>query len=139
MSNLLLRTLTMRSIIGFGQYSLLTVQELINMKKYKELIAMYYRLAKINFDDEVKEYLGIKHELVIPKPSKNYEMYNANIYKMVCDINEINREFSPNNNNKFAMLHEMKANAKQEIVSNCIRQNKEKSKIKNRNRNQNKY
>lgn len=136
MSNLLLRTMTMRSKIGFGKYPDLCVQELIQMKEYRELLAMYYRLDKINFDDEVKEYLGIKFELVIEKPGKNYEMYAKNVYQMICDINDMNHEFHKDNPNRFAMLHEMKANRKQGIVSNCIRQNKEKSKIGNRNRNQ---
>ena len=136
MSNLLLRTMTMRSKIGFGYWPDLCVQELIQMKKYKELISMYYQLDKIDFDDEVKEYLGIKFERVIPKPGKNYQMYKDNVFAMVCEINDMNREFHKDNPNRFAMLHEMKANRKQRIVSNCIRQNKEKSKIGNRNRNQ---
>jgi hypothetical protein len=139
MSNLLLRTLTMKSKIGFGTYPDLCVQELINLKKYKELISMYYQLSKINFDEEVKEYLGITFELVIEKPSKNYEMYKKNIYQMVCNINDMNREFHKDNPNRFAMLHEIKANRKQGIVSNCIRQNKEKSRIGNRNRNQSRW
>ena len=136
MSNLLLRTLTMKSKIGFGLYPDLCVQELIQLKKYKELISMYYQLEKINFDEEVKEYLGIVFERVISKPGKDYEMYKKYIYQMVCDIHEINREFHKDNPNKWAILHEMKANKKAYVVSNCIRQNKEKSKIGNRNRNQ---
>jgi hypothetical protein len=129
----------MKSKIGFGTYPDLCVQELINLKKYKELISMYYQLSKINFDEEVKEYLGITFELVIEKPSKNYEMYKKNIYQMVCNINDMNREFHKDNPNRFAMLHEIKANRKQGIVSNCIRQNKEKSRIGNRNRNQSRW
>lgn len=139
MSNLLLRTMTMRSKIRFGSYPDLCVQELIQLKKYKELISMYYQLDKINFDDEVKEYLGIKFERVIEKPGKNPEMYIKNIYEMVCDINDMNREFHKDNPNRFRMLYEMKANRKHTIVSNCIRQNKEKSKIRNRDRNQGRW
>lgn len=133
---MLLRTMTMRSKIGFGLYPDLCVQELIQLKKYKDLIEMYYKLDKVNFDDEVKEYLGITFERVIPKPGKNYDMYYKNIYDMVSSINEMNREFHPDNPNRFAMLHEMKAKRKHQIVSNCIRNNKERSKIRNRNRNQ---
>lgn len=131
---MLLRTMTMRSRIGFGDWPELCVQELIQMKKYKELISMYYRLDKIDFDNEVKEYLGIKFERVIPKPGKNYQMYHDNVFQMVCEINDMNREFHKDNPNRFAMLYEMKANKKHNIVSNCIRQNKEKSKIRNRDR-----
>lgn len=97
---------------------------------------MYYRLDKIDFDTEVKEYLGITFEKVIQKPGKNYEMYDKNIYQMICDINDMNREFHPDNPNRFSILHEQKSNKKRYIIGNCIRQNKEKSKIGNRNRNQ---
>jgi hypothetical protein len=126
----------MKSRIGFGLYRDLCVQELIQLKKYKELIQMYYRLDKIDFDTQVKEYLGITFEKVIQKPGKNYEMYDKNIYQMICDINDMNREFHPDNPNRFSILHEMKSAKKLYIVKNCIRQNKEKSKIGNRNRNQ---
>lgn len=136
MSNLLLRTMTMRSKIGFGNFADLCVQELIQLREYKELISMYYRLDKINFDDEVKEYLGIKFELVIEKPGKNYEMYAKNVYQMICHINDMNREFHIDNPNRFATLYQMKAKKNNYVISNCIRQNKEKSKIHNRNRNQ---
>ena len=133
---MLLRKMTMKSKIGFGSFPDLCVQELINLKKYKELIKMYYSLDKIDFDDEVKDYLEIKFERVIKKPGKNYQMYKDNIFTMVCEINEMNKEFHKDNPNRFAMLHEKMAQKKHKIVSNCIRNNKEKSKIRNRNRNQ---
>ncbi len=136
MSNLLLRRMTMKSKIGFGIYPDLCVQELIQLKKYKELISMYYQLDKIDFDDEVKDFLEIKYERVIPKPGKNYQMYKDNIFTMVCEINEMNKEFDKDNPNRFFTLNQQKTERKHKIVSNCIRQNKEKSKIGNRTRNQ---
>lgn len=136
MENMLLRKLTMKSKIGFGLYPLLTVQELINLKKYKDLLQMYYRLSKIDFDNEVKEYLGITYEKVINKPGKDYDFYYKNIFQMVCDINDLNREFHKDNPNRWNTLYEQKAEKNRYVISNCIRQNKEKSKIKNRNRNQ---
>ena len=139
MSNLLLRVMTMRSRIGFGLYPELTVQELIHLNKHSELIKMYYGLEKIDFDNEVKEQLEIKFERVIPKPGKNWDMYYKNIYSMIDEISEMNRTFHKDNPAKWNMLHEKKAAKKHKIVSNCIRQNKEKSRIHNRNRNQGKW
>lgn len=136
MTNLLLRKMTMRSKICFGYYPDLTVQELIQLNKHSELIKMYYGLEKIDFDDQVKEELEIKFERVIPKPGKNWDIYYKNIYKMLDEIADMNRTFHEDNPAKWNMLHEKKAAKKHYIVSNCIRQNKEKSKIHNRNRNQ---
>jgi hypothetical protein len=136
MSNMLLRTMTAKSIIGFGLYPLLTVQELINMNKHSVLIKMYYGLAKIDFDNNVKDLLEIKFERVINKPGKNYDMYYKNIRIMIDEIIDMNRTFHKDNPARWNMLNEKKANKKRHIVTNCIRQNKEKSKIRNRNRNQ---
>lgn len=136
MTNLLLRTMTMKSKIGFGEYRDLCVQELIQLNKHSELIKMYYHLEKINFNDEVKDQLQIKWDRVIEKPGKNHEVYAKNIWGMIEEITDINKTFSKDNPNRFFMLHEKKAARKHYIKSNCIRQNKEKSRIGNRNRNQ---
>ena len=42
MSILLLRTLTKKSIIGFGNYVDLTIQNLFDMNKHKDLLEIYY-------------------------------------------------------------------------------------------------
>jgi hypothetical protein len=134
--NLLLRVMTMRSKIGFGIYKDLCVQELCQLFKHAELIKMYYHLDKIDFDAEVKEELGIKYERVIQKPGKDYAMYKKHIWQMIEDIQEMNRTFHKDNPNRFFLLHQKKAAINHFKVSNCIRQNKEKSKIHNRTRNQ---
>lgn len=124
----------MRSIIGFGQYRELTVQDLIQLNKHSELIKMYYGLEKIDFNDEVKDQLEIRHERVIQKPGKDWDMYRKNIYQMIDEIADMNRTFHKDNPARFALLHEKKAAQKNYVVSNCIRQNKERSKVLNRNR-----
>jgi hypothetical protein len=70
---LLLRTLTLKSKIGFGhsEYKDLTVQEFITLKKEVKLINFYYNLSMINFSKDVLEILGIDKEFIIEKPGKN--------------------------------------------------------------------
>ena len=66
--NLMLRKLTSKSIIGFGAYKDLTVQDLINLQRESELLSIYYNLAKIDFSDEVKKELCIDEKRSIKKP-----------------------------------------------------------------------
>jgi len=139
MSNLLLRKMTMRSIIGFGFWPELSVQELIQLGKHKELINMYYRLEKIDYNDEIKEHLGIKDELVITKPGKNYEMYKQNIYEMLCKINDLKNISSNDDPMRFIKMYQIKKSENvRKVRSNLVRQNKENAKINNRTRNQGK-
>ena len=85
--NTLLRTMTVKSIIGFGQYKSLTVQDLLNLQLYKELLSMYYQLEKINFTPDILEALHITGDRVIDKPGKNTSYYKDNIYNMICELN----------------------------------------------------
>lgn len=65
----LLRTLTVKSKIGFGMYTECTVREMIKSGKQTSLISMYYNLSNISFDDEVLSQLYITEK--IAKPGKN--------------------------------------------------------------------
>lgn len=67
---LLLRTLTLKSVLGFGytQTRDQRVGDLIKANHYKILISAYYGLSMINFDDEVLDSLKI--EIRIDKPGK---------------------------------------------------------------------
>ena len=71
----ILRTLTHKSIIGFGKHYIknLSVQELIHTCQQYELVKMYYKLGKITFTEEVLIEIGIKPEWRIVKPGKDYE------------------------------------------------------------------
>lgn len=136
MSNLLLRRLTRKSIIGFGNYRDLTVQNLMDLQKHDELLNMYYNLEKIDFDDDVKQELFLDEFRQIPKPGKDKAAYWKHRGKILFDIIDFNRTYHKDNPNRFFKLHQSKSERKTAIVSNCIRQNKEKSKIHNRDRNQ---
>jgi hypothetical protein len=66
---LLLRTLTLKSKLGFGysEYKYLTISDLIIIKKEFLLIQYYYELSMINYNDELIDILCITK---IPKPGK---------------------------------------------------------------------
>lgn len=71
--NVLLRKCTMKSILGFGRYDFLVdmqIQNLIETGKGYYLLDIYYKLAKIDFTDDVKKELGITKEREIKKPGK---------------------------------------------------------------------
>jgi hypothetical protein len=133
MSNLLLRKMTLRSVIGFGRYPELSVQELINLNKHSELIKMYYGLEKIDFDDEVKEILQIRGDRIIPKPSKSWEVYGANIRSMIDEIIAINKA-----HDNWMLKKEKAFNKNHYKVTSGIRSTVEDCKNHNKDRNQGK-
>jgi len=72
---ILKRTLTRKSILGFG-YSEnrdLSVQMLLDLNRHYILISSYFNLDKINFTDDILDELGITEEWRIDKPGKNME------------------------------------------------------------------
>lgn len=77
MSVILKRTLTLKSKIGFGKYKEYTVNHLIGMNKNIDLLSMYYKLGKIDFNQEIKDLIGISTQFEIEKPSKDLDMYYA--------------------------------------------------------------
>ena len=133
MGNMLLRKMTMRSIIGFGIYPDLAVQELIQLRKHKELLKMYYGLEKIDFDSEVKQFLKITPEREIPKPGKNWDVYHQHIYKMTCEINEAN-QVPKRSQESINRILEDRAVKKHKKVKLMIMEKKLSSKINNRNK-----
>ena len=80
-----LRTLTMKSKLGFGKYKDYTVQQMIDLRRNTELISAYYKLTSINYNQDILDELKIVGGYVIAKPSSDKEMYykflNENGYK----------------------------------------------------------
>ena len=134
---MLFRRLTLRSIIGFGLYPELTVQELIQLRKHKELLKMYYGLEKIDFDAEVKEHLKITPEREVPKPGKSWEVYHQHIYKMTCEINEATR-IPARSDGSVSRILEDRSEKKHKKVKLAIIEKRMNSKIYNRAKNQKK-
>lgn len=70
MASISLRTLTMKSKIGFGKYSDFTVERMLINDKSWLLVYYYYAYSNINFVDEVLDNINIKSEKKIEKPGK---------------------------------------------------------------------
>ena len=72
---ILKRILTRKSILGFGNYDVrdLSIQMLLDLRKYNVLICAYYNLDKIGFTDDILDELGITPEYRIEKPGKSEE------------------------------------------------------------------
>lgn len=85
---ILKRTLTRKSILGFGYFDVrdLSVQMMLDLGKHSFLINAYFNLDKIDFIDDVLTELGITNEWRIEKPNKNIELgkkfYEDKISKM---------------------------------------------------------
>ncbi len=88
MSIVHLRKMTAKSKIGFGQYTDLTIQEVIQLGVEHKLIAMYYNLGGIDFCDELKERLCITGDRIIPKPGKAPEKYSLFVKDIFKDYND---------------------------------------------------
>jgi hypothetical protein len=75
---ILLRTMTLKSKLGFGKYINETVQKIIELHKIDYLRELYYKYEKITFTDEVLRLIGIlsdKFDYRIEKPGTNPELY----------------------------------------------------------------
>jgi hypothetical protein len=76
MSNVtLLRKLSLKSKLNFGQYADLSIQEIINLEKKSYLRWVYFNCDKITFFDEILDEIKIPLEFRIEKPNKNPEKY----------------------------------------------------------------
>jgi len=73
--SLSLRTLTLKSKLNIGKYGLLTVQDFINLDMQKDLVEMYYKYSKLNYNQEIKDILGITKDNEISKPGTGKVIY----------------------------------------------------------------
>lgn len=71
-----LRTLTMKSTIGFGGwFKHWVVKDLIDNDNWDALVSIYYNLGNISFTDEVLEAINITKEYRIEKPGKDRDKF----------------------------------------------------------------
>jgi hypothetical protein len=73
-SVVLLRKLTNKSVLNFGKYFDLTVQQILDTKKRKYLRWVYFNCSNITFTDELLDELLIPFDYRFDKPSKNIEL-----------------------------------------------------------------
>jgi hypothetical protein len=73
--NVLLRTMTRKSLFKIGKNKDLTIQRMIDLNKKIDLVSAYYKLSKVNFTKDILDELKITNNWVIEKPSVNKHMY----------------------------------------------------------------
>lgn len=112
MSTLLLRTLTAKSIIGFGKYKDITVQNLLDLHNHKALLEIYYLFRNIDFCKELKEQLCIYGEREIDKKDRSNERYNNKHFIGLCLFDIINKQNETESRINFAMKRKEKARNK---------------------------
>lgn len=78
MAVLLLRTLTRKSVIGFGQHRELTVQNMIDTCRTHDLLHIYYSCRNIDFNQDLKDELCIYGEREINKKEYSEIRYISN-------------------------------------------------------------
>lgn len=74
MDVLRLRTLTYKSILGFGKYADFTVKHILDLNHTRYLRWVYYNCDMISFTDEILDRIYVIKELRIEKPGKNPEL-----------------------------------------------------------------
>lgn len=80
----LLRTLTRKSILKFGQYSDLQVQNLLDLQRYKYLRWVYFNCSNISFMNDILDEIKIPLNFRIVKPSKNPDL-NLELQKVIFE------------------------------------------------------
>lgn len=68
-----LRTLTHKSIIGFGKHTDMSVYQMLCIKNYRYLRWIYFNSSKISFIDEILDEINLLPEFRIKKPGKDPE------------------------------------------------------------------
>lgn len=133
-----LRTLTRKSIIGFGKYTDLRVGDLIDTNRKAELVNIYFNLERISYCTDVLDELNIPESLRIEKPGKCHE--NISYYWDFVKTYELNTMSSKERGLQAAIqigirksVNKGKASAFKATDGLFF------SKGKMRNRNQNKY
>jgi hypothetical protein len=70
-----LRVLTRKSRLGFGKYKDYRVQEMLDLRRNRDLISPYYRLTSINYTEDILLELKITEEWRIEKPGSDKEKH----------------------------------------------------------------
>lgn len=70
-----LRTLTKKSVLWFGKYNGVSVQQLLDLSRHTYLRWVYYNIKGISFMDDILETITVRGERRIEKPGSDPEMY----------------------------------------------------------------
>ena len=89
MDRVVLRKLSLRSVMSFGKYEGYCVQQVLDsnpMYGRKYLIWCYYNLSNIGFITEVLNVLKIPENLLIEKPGKDPMIYAYNKFDIISNV-----------------------------------------------------
>ena len=79
MDTIRLRTMTWKSILGFGKYADLSIKQIYDLGHTHYLRWVYYGMDGLSFTDEVLSNIGVIKEFCdnrIKKPGTNIELHN---------------------------------------------------------------
>ncbi len=85
------RTLTLKSKFGFGEHFDKTIEHLINLNKKYYIAWVYYNNDIIDYNQEIKDMIGLSKEHEIPKPGRNPSHYDThkNVFYEKHDTKDI--------------------------------------------------
>lgn len=114
MSVVLLRTLTRKSRIGFGAYTDLTVQNLLDTFRHKELYNIYYAFRNIDFCQDLKDELCIHGEREIDKKLPNPDRFfkDAPRFTALCMSEMIDKKNNKQQKTELNMIRKFKKSNK---------------------------
>lgn len=84
--------MTLKSTVGFGNYSYFTVSRLLELNKIRVLVGYYFLYDKISYIDEVLTLLGITEEYRIDKPGKNNFLYEKFIKENDLQVRDFKKD-----------------------------------------------
>ena len=115
-----LRTLTEKSVLGFGKYSDYRVGDLLGLNKTVYLRWVYYHMSMISFTDDILKQIYIMDEGIILKPGKDADMYNK--------VNE--RLWNSRKRESFYHKeHAKKRNKKKNYSNECLRRQENRKSV----------
>jgi hypothetical protein len=122
----LLRKLTRKSVIGFSAYVDLTVQNLLDQYKHKELLELYYFFRNIDFADDVLEELHITGERRLDKknslPDEDRFKYKYLVGQCLYSLIEARTEQQNNKINKQRMgINQREGKQRKNNISSIVR------------------
>lgn len=100
MDVVLLRKLSRKSVLNFGIYKDLPINNLLDLHNYSYLRWVYFNCSNITFMDDILLEIGVSQENRITKPGKN-----SKIAEDISEERRVNRSFKVNQHcNKVARI-----------------------------------
>ena len=118
MDIILLRTLSRKSSLGFGQYSNMTIHQIINIHKTGYLRWVYYNFEGITFTDDILNEIYVREKDKIKKPGKNPELHTETTFKKFSSLKRNDPAY-------FKIVSKERKNRKQKLIRKEMSRKKE--------------